>query len=132
MSFSDPIADFLTRIRNGQKNFFDSVKVRNSNQIRSILKVLKEEGYIKDFDNSQVSSSSYEISVNLKYSDGRPVIQFIKRMSKPGRRLYSSISKLPKLRNGLGITILSTSKGVMTDAEARRVNLGGEILCQVF
>lgn len=132
MSFTDPIADLLTRIRNGQHNRFEIVKVRNSNQVRAVLTILKEQGYIKNFSNTADVGSPYEISVELKYADGKPVINMLKRMSKPGRRLYSSISRLPKVKNGLGIIILSTSKGIMADAEARRINLGGEVLCQVF
>lgn len=131
MSFTDPIADALTRIRNGQHKMFETVKVRNSNQVRAILAVLKNQGYIKSFTDGDAAKGLFEITVELKYAEGRPVIELIKRVSTPGRRLYSSISKLGKVRNGLGVTILSTSKGFMTDADARRLNLGGELICQV-
>jgi small subunit ribosomal protein S8 len=131
MSFTDPIADALTRIRNGQHKRFETVKVRNSNQVRAVLSVLKNQGYIKGFTEGEAAKGLFEITVELKYADGRPVIELIKRISTPGRRLYSGIADLGKVRNGLGITILSTSKGIMTDADARRMNVGGELLCQV-
>jgi small subunit ribosomal protein S8 len=131
MSFTDPIADALTRIRNGQKNGFDSVKIRNSKAVRALLCVLRDQGYIRGFEDTAVSPSVFEINVELKYADGLPVIEAIKRVSKPGRRVYSAISKLSKVRNGLGIKVLSTSRGVMTDVDARRLNVGGEVICQV-
>jgi small subunit ribosomal protein S8 len=132
MSFTDPIADALTRIRNGQHKKFETVKVRNSNLVRAILGVLKNQGYIKGFLDGNDAKGMFEIPVELKYAEGHAVIQYIQRISTPGRRLYSGISKLGKVRNGLGITILSTSKGVMTDVDARRMNLGGEVICQVY
>ena len=129
MSMTDPIADFLTRIRNAMRVSHAQVKMPGSNMAVSVLNVLKTEGYIRDF---AVTDTQKEITVDLKYNAGRPAITQLDRISKPGRRVYSSIEDMPKVNNGLGIYIMSTSRGVMTDHQARQQNVGGEILCLVF
>ena len=133
MSMTDPIADLLTRIRNGQRNRFEEVSSPISKVRLAILDVLKREGYIRGYQTKQAEGKSFpEVTVSLKYDAGQPVIQEIKRISKPGRRVYASIDKLPRVKGGLGISILTTSKGVMSDAEARSQHVGGEVICQVF
>ncbi len=133
MSMTDPIADLLTRIRNGQRNHFEQITSPVSKARLAVLDVLKREGYIRGYKVEQKEGASFpEVAVSLKYDGGEPVIQEIKRISKPGRRVYSSLAKLPRVRNGLGISILTTSKGVMSDSEARAQNVGGEVICQVF
>jgi small subunit ribosomal protein S8 len=132
MSMSDPLGDMLTRIRNGQRAGKTSVVSPASNLRSNVLEVLKREGYIRGFDRYEVKSGIQEIKIELKYTEGEPVIQEISRVSTPGRRVYSKISDLGKVYNGLGISILSTPRGVMSDAEAREANVGGEVLCQVF
>lgn len=132
MSMTDTLADMLTRIRNGQNAKLFSVAVPFSKLANGVLEVLKNEGYIKDFKKDETDPVKVKLVVELKYSDGKPVIQEIKRESKPGRRHYSNISTLSKVRNGLGIYILSTSKGVLSDYDARLKNVGGEVLCSVF
>ncbi len=132
MAMSDPLGDLLTRIRNGQRARKSSVFSPSSRLRANVLEVLKREGYIRDFAQEEVSPGIAELRIELKYHDGRPVIREISRISKPGRRVYSKIKDLPKVYNGLGISILSTPKGVMSDNEARAANLGGEILCRVF
>ena len=129
MSMSDPIADMLTRIRNGQSAAKAEVVMPASNMKQSIAKVLKDEGFIKDFSVSEDVKA--EMTVSLKYFEGRPVIEKIKRVSRPGLRIYKNKDELPKVLNGLGITIISTSKGMMTDSQARTSGFGGEIICQV-
>ena len=132
MSMTDPVADLLTRIRNGQQARKSAVKSPASRLRANVLDVLKREGYIRGFSEQEVRPGVRELLVELKYHEGVPVIREISRVSKPGRRVYSKIKELPKVRNGLGISILSTPRGVMSDAEARTHNVGGEVLCQVF
>ena len=132
MSMSDPVADLLTRIRNGQNARMDSITAPASRLHENVLEVLKREGYIRDFSRYNVRQGIDEIKIELKYFDGEPVIKQINRVSRPGRRVYSKIKDLPRFYNGLGISILSTPRGVMSDAEARAANVGGEVLCQVF
>lgn len=129
MSMSDPIADMLTRIRNGQSAAKADVVMPASNMKQAIANVLKNEGYIKDFAVSDDVKA--EMTVSLKYFDERPVIDSIKRVSRPGLRIYKNKDELPKVLNGLGIAIVSTSKGVMTDREARAAGYGGEVICLV-
>ena len=132
MSMSDQVADLLTRIRNGQQSKKESVTAPASNMRENVLGVLEREGYIRGFERYNVRTGIDEIKIELKYYDGEPVIREINRVSRPGCRVYSKIKDLPKVYNGLGIAILSTPRGVMSDAEAREANVGGEILCQVF
>ena len=132
MSFSDPIGDLLTRIRNGQRARKESVTAPASKLRMNVLDVLKREGFIRDFSEYDVRPGIKEIKVELKYHEGDPVIREISRVSKPGRRVYSKIKDMTRFYNGLGIAILSTPRGVMSDAEARAQNVGGEVLCQVF
>ena len=132
MSLVDPIGDMLTRIRNGQMRSLNKIDVPFSNFRSKILEVLKKEGYILDFETISKEKNIKTISVKLKYFDGQPVIKEIKRISKPGRRVYSRATSIPKVLNGLGLAILSTSKGVMSDVEATKNNLGGEIICRIF
>ena len=132
MTFIDPIGDMITRIRNAQQRLSKNVIIPNSKFRSKILEVLKQEGYILDFKIVSDDKNKANLSVNLKYSDGMPVIKEIKRISKPGRRVYSRATSIPKVLNGLGLAILSTSKGVMSDAEATKNNLGGEIICRIF
>jgi len=132
MTMSDPLGDLLTRIRNGQRARKSSVSSPSSRLRTNVLEVLKREGYIRDFAWQEVSPGINEVRIELKYHEGKPVIREISRVSKPGRRVYSKIKDLPKVYNGLGISILSTPKGVMSDNEARAANLGGEVLCRVF
>jgi len=129
MSMSDPIADMLTRIRNGQSAAKAEVAMPASNMKQSIAKVLKDEGYITDYSVSD--DAKPELSVSLKYYDGKPVIEKIQRMSRPGLRVYKNKDELPKVLNGLGIVIVSTSKGMMTDRAARAAGIGGELICSV-
>jgi len=129
---SDPLGDLLTRIRNGQRARKSNVSSPASRLRTNVLEVLKREGYIRDFARQEVSPGIAELRIELKYHEGKPVIREISRVSKPGRRVYSKIQDLPKIYNGLGIAILSTPKGVMSDNEARAANLGGEVLCRVF
>jgi small subunit ribosomal protein S8 len=132
MSVNDPLSDMLTRIRNAQMRRKSRVSTPGSNIRARVLDVLKNEGYIRDYTVVQYDSGRTEFEIELKYYDGEPVIKEIKRVSKPGRRVYSSVAKTPKVANGLGITIISTPKGVMADHEARDMNVGGEVLCTVF
>lgn len=132
MTMSDPLGDLLTRIRNGQRARKSNVSSPASKLRTNVLEVLKREGYIRDFARQEVSPGIAELRIELKYHEGKPVIREISRVSKPGRRVYSKIQDLPKIYNGLGIAILSTPKGVMSDNEARAANLGGEVLCRVF
>jgi small subunit ribosomal protein S8 len=132
MSMSDPLGDMLTRIRNGQRAHKSMVESPASKIRANVLEVLKREGYIRGFSREEVRPGVSELKIELKYVDGEPVIREISRISKPGRRIYSKIADLPKVYNGLGIAILSTPRGVMSDAEARAANVGGEVLCRVF
>tara|TARA_E500000331_G_scaffold328701_1_gene348685 strand:+ start:719 stop:1117 length:399 start_codon:yes stop_codon:yes gene_type:complete len=132
MSLTDPIGDMFSRIRNGQMRSLNSIDIPSSNFRKNILKILKEEGYIKDFYIEKSENNKISLKVNLKYYEGDPVIKEIKRISKPGRRVYSRANSIPRVMNGLGLAILSTPKGVMTDAEAKKNNIGGEIICKVF
>ena len=132
MNFADPIGDMLTRIRNAQMRRMSKVVVPNSKFRAKILDVLKQEGYISNFSNSSDPKNKNIILVDLKYADGLPVIKEISRVSKPGRRIYAKASSIPKIQNGLGLAIVSTSKGIMTDNDARNQNIGGEIICRVF
>lgn len=132
MSLSDPLADMLTRIRNGQRVKLAATSCPSSNVKKGVLGVLKAEGFIKDFKEVDVRKGLKSLEIELRYFEGQPVIKQIKRISKPGLRVYSSVSKLSKVYNGLGISIVSTSKGVMSDHEARTAKLGGEIICNVF
>ena len=132
MSFSDPIGDLLTRIRNGQNAHHPTVAVPASKLRASVLEVLKREGLIRGYSQKELSVGISEITVELKYHEGEPVIREISRVSKPGRRVYSKIKELPRVYNGLGISILSTPRGVLSDGEARDANVGGEVLCTVF
>ena len=129
MSMSDPIADMLTRIRNGQSAAKTDVSMPASKIKQAIAKVLKDEGYIKDYSVSDDSKA--QMTVSLKYFEGRPVIESIKRVSRPGLRIYKNKDELPKVLNGLGVAVISTSKGVMTDREARAAGFGGEVICLV-
>ena len=132
MSLTDPIGDMFTRIRNGQMRSLNSIDIPSSNFRKNILKILKEEGYIKDYYIEKSENNKISLKINLKYYEGDPVIKEIKRISKPGRRVYSRANSIPRVMNGLGLAILSTPKGVMTDAEAKKNNIGGEIICKVF
>ena len=131
MNLTDPIGDMIARIRNGQMRFLENIQMPGSKIRENILKVLKEQGFISNYTVLS-DKSKKNITVNLKYDHGSPVIKEIKRVSKPGRRIYASANSIPKIQNGLGISIVSTSKGVMTDYEARKQNVGGEIICRVF
>ena len=132
MTLTDPIGDMFARIRNGQMRLLNSIDIPSSNFRKNILQVLKNEGYIKDYFIEKSENNKITLKINLKYYEGDPVIKEIKRISKPGRRVYSRANSLPKVMNGLGLAIISTPKGVMTDMEARKNNVGGEIICRVF
>ena len=132
MSMSDTLGDMLTRIRNGQTSNKSVVDAPASRFRANVLDVLKREGYIRNFSQVEKRPGINEFKIELKYYDGKPVISEIKRVSTPGRRVYSAIDDLPKTYNGLGISILSTPRGVMSDNEARAAHVGGEVLCQVF
>ena len=129
---NDPLGDMLTRIRNAQMRGKSTV-ISPASKLRSwVLDVLQDEGYIRGYSENKLDNGSGELNIELKYYEGQPVIQEIQRVSKPGRRVYSSVKTMPVVRNGLGISIISTPKGVMTDNAARESNVGGEILCRVF
>ena len=132
MSFTDPISDMITRIRNAQIRTLNSVLIPNSKLRARILDVLKEEGYIADYKPSTNEKNNKLLLIDLKYNNGIPVIKEITRVSKPGRRIYTKAESIPKIQNGLGIAIVSTSKGIMTDNDARSKKIGGEIICKVF
>ncbi len=129
---NDPLGDMLTRIRNAQMRNRTTVSTPASKLRERVLEVLAEEGYIRGFARVDFDGGKSEIEIQLKYFDGEPVIREIKRISKPGRRVYSSVKDLPTVRNGLGVSILSTPKGVMSDSRARTENVGGEVLCNIF
>jgi len=128
----DPIADMLTRIRNGQRARKGAVLSPASVLRERVLDVLKREGYIRDYSRSELRKGVAELRIELKYHQGEPAIREIGRISRPGRKVYSGIKELPRIHGGLGIAILSTPKGVMSDGEARAANVGGEVLCHVF
>ena len=132
MSFTDPIADMITRIRNGQLRKLNTVSIPNSRFRARILDVLKDEGYISNYKILSEKQNNKSLIVDLKYHNGIPVIKDIARVSKPGRRVYAKANSIPKIQNGLGLAIVSTSKGIMSDNEARNKNIGGEIICRVF
>ena len=131
MAMNDPLGDLLSRIRNAQMRNKSKVTSPNSRLRESVLDVLKNEGYIRGYAVVEKDGRS-EIEIELKYFDGEPVIREIERVSKPGRRVYTSVKNMPRINNGLGVTIVSTPKGVMADHDARDANVGGEILCTVF
>jgi len=132
MTLTDPIGDMFSRIRNGQMRSLNTINIPSSNFRRNILEVLKNEGYIKDYFIEKSENNKISLKINLKYYEGDPVIKEIKRISKPGRRVYSRANSIPKVMNGLGVAIISTPKGVMSDTEARKNNIGGEIICRIF
>ena len=132
MSMSDPLGDMLTRIRNGQSARKTVVSSPSSRFRTNVLEVLKREGYIRNYSSVDVRPGIQELKIELKYHDGMPVISEIQRVSRPGRRVYYGIRDLPRVYSGLGIAILSTPRGVLSDSEARTANVGGEVLCHVF
>jgi len=132
MALSDPLGDMLTRIRNGQSARKAVVASPASNLRANVLEVLKREGYIRGYTREEIRPGVQELRIELKYHEGQPAIKEVQRVSKPGRRVYSKIKELPRVYNGLGISILSTPRGVMSDVEARAQNVGGEVLCRVF
>ena len=132
MSMSDPLGDMLTRIRSGQSARKTVVSSPSSRFRTNVLEVLKREGYIRNYSSVDVRPGIQELKIELKYHDGMPVISEIQRVSRPGRRVYYGIRDLPRVYNGLGIAILSTPRGVLSDSEARTANVGGEVLCHVF
>lgn len=132
MTMTDPLGDMLTRIRNGQRARKSMVTSPASRLRTNVLEVLKREGFIRSFSQREVRRGISEIEIELKYHEGDPVIREISRVSKPGRRVYSGIKDLPRVYDGLGISILSTPRGVLSDSEARDQNVGGEVLCRVF
>lgn len=132
MAVNDPIGDMLTRIRNAQMRRKTKTSTPGSRLRARVLDVLQAEGYIRGYTTTEYGNGRSEFEIELKYFDGEPVIREIARVSKPGRRVYSSVTSMPRVANGLGITILSTPQGVMADHEAREKNVGGEVLCTVF
>ena len=132
MSLSDPIGDMIARIKNAQVRNHKKIELPSSNFKVKIADVLKNEGFIIDYKVNKKETNKADLMINLKYNSGSPVISTIERISKPGRRVFSSAESMPKINNGLGIAIISTPKGVMTDQDARKQKLGGEIICKVF
>ena len=132
MTLADPIGDMITRIRNGQLRTLYNVKVPSSKYRAKVLEVLKQEGYISNYKLLPDAKNKSSLVVDLKYYKGLPVIKEIKRVSRPGRRVYARADSIPKIQNGLGLAIVSTSMGVMSDSDARMKNVGGEIICRVF
>ncbi|WP_333824107.1 30S ribosomal protein S8 [Pinisolibacter sp.] len=132
MTMTDPLGDMLTRIRNAQLRKKSKVSTPASKLRGNLLDVLKSEGYIRGYSKVEFDGGKSEFEIELKYFDGQPVIREISRVSKPGRRVYTSVQNIPRVANGLGVTILSTPKGVMADHSAREANVGGEVLCKVF
>ena len=128
----DPIGDMLTRLRNGQQRMKTKVEMPSSSLRLKILEVLKTEGFISSYHIEKKENNKISLIVDLKYYEGNPVIKDIKRISKPGRRVYSRATSIPRIQNGLGLAIISTNKGVMSDIDARKNNIGGEIICKVF
>ncbi|MEX0309372.1 MAG: 30S ribosomal protein S8 [Tateyamaria sp.] len=129
---NDPIGDMLTRIRNSQMRGKSVVETPASKLRERVLEVLADEGYIRGFEKTTGANGHPAIEISLKYYEGEPVIRELKRVSKPGRRVYMGVGEIPQVRQGLGVSIVSTSKGVMSDASARSQNVGGEVLCTVF
>jgi small subunit ribosomal protein S8 len=129
---NDPLGDMLTRIRNAQMRRKNKVSTPGSRLRQHVLDVLKDEGYIRGYSTTDYGNGRTEFEIELKYHEGLPVIREIERVSKPGRRVYSAVAAMPRVANGLGITIVSTPKGVMADHSAREQNVGGEVLCRVF
>lgn len=132
MSMNDPLGDMLTRIRNAQMRRKNKVSTPGSRIRANVLDVLAQEGYIRGYSTTEFGNGRTEFEIELKYHEGEPVIREIQRVSKPGRRVYTAVSAMPRVANGLGITIISTPKGVMADHAARDANVGGEVLCKVF
>ena len=132
MTLMDPIGDMFTRIRNGQLRSLTKVEMPSSTFRLKVLEVLKNEGFISSFHIEKKDNNKISLIVDLKYYEGTPVIKEIKRVSKPGRRVFSRATSIPRIQNGLGLAIISTNKGVMSDIEARKNNVGGEIICRVF
>lgn len=132
MTMTDPLGDMITRIRNAQLRKKSKVSTPASKLRGNLLDVLKTEGYIRGYSKVDFDGGKSEFEIELKYFDGQPVIREIARVSKPGRRVYTSVGNIPRVANGLGVTILSTPKGVMADHAAREANVGGEVLCKVF
>ena len=132
MNFTDPIGDMITRIRNAQMRTLSSVIIPSSKFRARILDVLKQEGYISDYKTIPQTKNKSSFSVDLKYNNGVPVIKEIKRISKPGRRIYAKADSISRIQNGLGLAIVSTSMGIMSDSDARMKKIGGEIICRVF
>jgi small subunit ribosomal protein S8 len=132
MSMNDPLGDLLTRIRNGQQAGKETINAPFSKLHENVCKVLKDEGYVRDFKTVDLGNNKRDLVVHLKYAEGRGVIRKIDRVSKPGRRIYTNVKDMPRFYNGLGILVLSTPQGVIADSKARAANVGGEILCQVF
>ena len=132
MTLMDPIGDMLTRIRNGQQRLMAKVEMPSSSLRLKILEVVKTEGFISTYHIEKKENNKTSLIVDLKYYEGNPVIKDIRRISKPGRRVYSRATSIPRIQNGLGLAIISTNKGVMSDIEARKNNIGGEIICRVF
>ena len=132
MAMSDPLGDMLTRIRNGQRARLSSVKSPASKMRESVLKVRESQGFIRGYKVEEVRKGISELTIELKYHDGDPVIRELDRVSTPGRRVFTKINDLRPFRNGLGVQIISTSSGVMADGEARARNVGGEVLCRIF
>jgi small subunit ribosomal protein S8 len=132
MAVTDPLGDMLTRIRNAQMRRKSKVSTPGSRLRSNVLDVLKDEGYIRGYSTTEFGNGRTEFEIELKYHEGLPVIREISRVSKPGRRVYAAVDAMPRVANGLGITIVSTPKGVMADHAAREANVGGEVLCKVF
>ncbi|WP_186386457.1 MULTISPECIES: 30S ribosomal protein S8 [unclassified Stappia] len=132
MAISDPLGDMLTRIRNAQMRRKSKVSTPASKLREHVLDVLVAEGYIRGYSTVEFEGGKSELEIELKYFDGEPVIRSIERVSKPGRRVYSSVKNIPRVANGLGVSILSTPRGVMADHDAREQNVGGEVLCRIF
>ena len=129
--YTDPIADYLTRIRNGQMANKNAIQAPASKLRANVLEVLRREGYIRGYETKDLGGGKHELTIELKYHNGEPVIRELRRVSKPGRRIYAGVNDLPSVYNGLGIAIVSTSHGVMTDRKARATGVGGEVLCIV-
>ena len=132
MAINDPVGDMLTRIRNAQMRRRGTVSTPGSTLRARVLDVLKSEGFIRDYSTTEFGNGRTEISIELKYYEGQPVIRSVERVSKPGRRVYASVDTMPRVSDGLGIIIMSTPQGVMADHEARERKVGGEVLCKVF
>ena len=132
MTFVDPIGDMIARIKNAQMRQLKNIQIPSSKFRAKILDILKQEGYISDYKFLSNSNNKGSLSIDLKYNNGLPVIKEIKRVSKPGRRIYARAESIPKIQNGLGLAIVSTSKGIMTDNDARSQNIGGEIICRIY